>query len=101
MHNAAFAAVGTNAVYIPFEVHDVKAFIKRMIHPRTRELDWNVRGFSVTAPHKSAVMDQLDWIEPAAAEIGAVNTIVIEDDALHGYNTDARGLHQTAREKVW
>lgn len=92
MHNAAFAAVGTNAVYIPFEVHDAKAFIKRMIHPRTRELDWNVGGFSVTAPHKSAVMDQLDWIEPVAAEIGAVNTIVIEDEALHGYNTDARGF---------
>jgi len=39
---------------------------KRMIIPRTRELDWNVRGLSVTAPHKTAVMEQLDWIEPAA-----------------------------------
>lgn len=92
MHNAAFAAVGMNAVYIPFEVRDAKAFIRRMIHPRTRELDWNLRGLSVTAPHKSAVMDQLDWIEPAAREIGAVNTIVVEGEALHGYNTDALGL---------
>ena len=94
MHNAAFAALGVNAVYIPFEVSDVKAFVKRMIHPRTRELDWNIRGLSVTAPHKSDVMDQLDWIEPAAKEIGAVNTIVVEGEALWGFNTDAIGFLQ-------
>ncbi|MEP6570225.1 MAG: shikimate dehydrogenase [Acidobacteriota bacterium] len=92
MHNAAFAATGTNAVYIPFETRDVKGFIKQMVHPQTRELDWNLRGLSVTAPHKSNVMGHLDWIEPAAREIGAVNTIVVEDDALHGYNTDAQGF---------
>lgn len=92
MHNAAFAAAAANAVYIPFEVHDVNAFLKRMIHPLTRELVWNLRGSSVTAPHKFGVMDCLDWIDPGAAEIGAVNTIVAEDDALHGYNTDAVGF---------
>lgn len=100
MHNAAFHVMDKNAVYIPFEVRDVKTFIKRMIHPRTRELDWNVRGLSVTAPHKSEVMDQLDWIDPAARTIGAVNTIVIEDGALHGYNTDARGLIKPLVEKL-
>lgn len=92
MHNAAFAATETNAVYVPFEVHDVDAFLKRMIHPRTRELNWNIGGLSVTAPHKFAVMAGLDWIEPAAREIGAVNTIVIAGDELHGYNTDGQGF---------
>ncbi|MEP6818902.1 MAG: shikimate dehydrogenase [bacterium] len=92
IHNAAFAAAETNAVYIPFETRDIKTFIKLMIHPRTRELDWNVRGMSVTAPHKSAVIDQLDWIEPAAQEIGAVNTIIIEGESLRGYNTDPPGF---------
>jgi shikimate dehydrogenase len=92
MHNAAFAATGLNAVYIPFEVRDVEAFLQRMIHPRTRELNWTMRGLSITAPHKFAVLDQLDWIEPAALAIGAVNTIVVADDALHGYNTDALGF---------
>jgi 3-dehydroquinate dehydratase/shikimate dehydrogenase len=92
MLNAAFAATGVNAVYLPFETRDVKAFIKRMVHPLTRELDWNLRGLSVTAPHKSAVMEHLGWIDPAAREIGAVNTIVVEEDALHGYNTDASGF---------
>lgn len=92
MHNAAFAATATNAVYIPFEVRDLNQFLKRMISPVTRELDWNLRGLSVTAPHKFAVLEQLDWIEPAAKEIGAVNTIVVEDDALRGFNTDAAGF---------
>jgi len=92
IHNAAFAATGTNAVYIPFETRDLKTFIKRMIHPRTRELDWHLRGLSVTAPHKFAVMEQLDWIEPAAQQIGAVNTILVEGEALHGLNTDAAGF---------
>jgi shikimate dehydrogenase len=90
MHNAAFSARAMDAVYIPLEVGDVRAFILRMAHPRTRELVWNLRGLSVTAPHKSAVMPELDSIEPAAQEIGAVNTIVVEGDALRGYNTDAR-----------
>jgi 3-dehydroquinate dehydratase/shikimate dehydrogenase len=92
IHNAAFADAGVNAVYIPFEVVDAVSFMRRLAHPRTRELEWNLCGLSVTAPHKSVVMDQLDWIDPAAKEIGAVNTIVVRDDELHGYNTDAPGF---------
>src|SRR3712207_5427469 len=77
MHNAAFAARRVNAVYVPFDVTDVSGFVRRMAHPRTRELQWNLRGFSVTAPHKSAIVGHLDWVEPLAVEIGAVNTVVI------------------------
>lgn len=100
IHNAAFDAAGINSVYIPFEVRDIEAFIKRMVHPRTREINWNMRGLSVTAPHKTAVMNYLDWIEPAAQEIGAVNTILVVDDTLQGYNTDAIGFLKPLMEKV-
>ena len=99
IQNAAFGAGKVNAVYIPFEVHDVGQFMRRMAHPRTRELDWNLRGLSVTAPHKTDVLGTLDWIEPAAREIGAVNTIVIQDSELHGYNTDAPGFISPLRNK--
>lgn len=92
MHNAAFRTAGVNGVYLPLEVRDVKTFFQRMVHPRTRELDWNLRGLSVTAPHKSAVLEFLDWIEPNAEEIGAVNTIVVDNDKLRGFNTDAAGF---------
>ncbi len=100
MHNAAFAARGLNAVYLPFEVRDLSAFVTRMAHPRTREIEWNLRGFSVTAPHKSVVMQHLDWIDEAAREIGAVNTIVIEDDMLRGYNTDASAFLAPLQERL-
>lgn len=92
IHNAAFASANANAVFLPIEVNDLNAFILRMVRPSSCEIDWNLRGLSVTAPHKSAVMKHLEWIDPAAKEIGAVNTVVVQDDALHGYNTDAAGF---------
>lgn len=100
MHNAAFAAEGVNGVYLPLEVREVESFVRRMIHPKTRELDWNVRGLSITAPHKSSVMELLDWIAPEAQEIGAVNTVVVENHGLHGYNTDVHGLMEPLRERL-
>jgi 3-dehydroquinate dehydratase / shikimate dehydrogenase len=99
MHNAAYAARGMNAVYIPFEVRDAKAFLRRMVHGATRELDWNLRGLSVTAPHKRAVMDALDHVDPCAREVGAVNTIV-EDEKLAGYNTDAAAFIEPLRRRT-
>jgi 3-dehydroquinate dehydratase/shikimate dehydrogenase len=100
IHNAAFREVNRNAVYLPFEVRDVAGFIKRMIHPQTRELDWPMRGLSVTSPHKVAVMDHLDWIDPVATKVGAVNTIVAVGEALHGYNTDVAGFIKPLRERL-
>jgi 3-dehydroquinate dehydratase / shikimate dehydrogenase len=100
MHNAAFHARGLNAVYLPFEVRDVQEFLRRMVHPRTREIEWNLRGLSVTAPHKLEVMKHLDWVDQSAREIGAVNTIVVEGDALQGYNTDADALLAPLEQKI-
>jgi 3-dehydroquinate dehydratase/shikimate dehydrogenase len=89
IHNVAFAARALNAVYVPFDVQDAAAFIRRMAHPRTRELDLNIRGLSVTAPHKQTIIPLLDSVDEAARDIGAVNTVVFDGDALRGYNTDA------------
>ncbi len=51
------------------------------------------RGCNVTMPHKQAIMPLLDRVDPLAARIGAVNTVVREGDAmLAGYNTDAAGF---------
>jgi len=44
-------------------------------------------------------MNRLDWIEPSAKEMQAVNTVVVRDDELHGYNTDAIGLISPLRRK--
>jgi shikimate dehydrogenase len=57
---------------------------------RRSDPDW--RGCNVTMPHKQAVIPHLDRLDPLAAHIGAVNTIVPESGELVGYNTDAPGF---------
>ena len=60
---------------------------------RQRRNDPHWHGCNVTMPHKQAVMPLLDAIAPAAARIGAVNTVVRgSDGALTGLNTDAEGF---------
>ncbi len=92
MHNAAFKHHGLNAVYIPFEVKNLDEFIKRMVRAETREIEWNLKGFSVTIPHKQAIIEHLDFIDEDAKTIGAVNTVKIIDGKLYGYNTDTHGF---------
>lgn len=90
MHNAAFAALGMNGVYVPMEVVDVGGAIAGL-----KQLGFI--GVSVTVPHKVSVMEHLDWIDPVAARIGAVNTVAFEREpdggtvVGRGYNTDWLG----------
>jgi shikimate dehydrogenase len=94
IHNAAFDKLGLNYLYVPFRV-------------KREELDkaiagvraLNIRGLNVTIPHKVTVIPFLDELDPLAQRIGAVNTIVNDDGALTGYNTDATGFLQTLLER--
>ena len=92
VHNAAFKAAGINSVFVPLQVADLEAFIRRMVKRETREIELNFRGFSVTNPHKQSIIRYLDHVDDAAEKIGAVNTVKIIDSKLHGYNTDAGGF---------
>ena len=55
------------------------------------------KGLNVTIPYKRSVMPLCDEIDPRAAAIGAVNTVVNRDGRLTGYNTDIDGLIYMAR----
>ena len=81
IHNAAFEASGIDAVYLPFKVDEPVAFVDAFA-----AID--VRGYSVTIPHKEAIMPAMDEIDPLAKAIGAVNTVVNRGARLYGYNTD-------------
>ncbi len=94
MHNAAFTSLGLDYVYVSFKVKSLE--LKKAIEG-IRGL--NIRGLNVTIPHKIAVMQFLDRIDPLAEKIGAVNTIVNDDGILNGYNTDATGFLQTLRNR--
>ncbi|MDQ3324050.1 MAG: shikimate dehydrogenase [Acidobacteriota bacterium] len=92
MHNAAFRFHKLNCVYIPFEVKNLDEFVKRFARPETREIEWNLKGFSVTIPHKQAIIKYLDSSDETARKIGAVNTVKIDNGKLCGFNTDAAGF---------
>lgn len=49
-------------------------------------------GLNVTIPYKEAVIPYLDHLDPQAAAIGAVNTVVNRNGSLWGYNTDFGGM---------
>jgi 3-dehydroquinate dehydratase/shikimate dehydrogenase len=91
MHNAAFSELGLDFVYLPLEVEDISEFFDKLVNPTTRELDWNLRGLSVTIPHKSAVIPFLGKMDDISKEVGAVNTILLDGDQLSGFNTDVQG----------
>ena len=83
--NAAFQQAKVNKVYVPFRVP--KDELSRFMDD-IAELD--IKGLSVTIPHKEAVIEKLTRIDGAVRGIGAANTVVIQGDERVGYNTDYR-----------
>ena len=56
-------------------------------------------GCNITIPHKINAMAYVDWVDPLAKRMGAINTIVVQPDgALHGYNNDGFGFIQSLLE---
>lgn len=100
MHNRAFADLDLDFVYLPFDVEDLAAFFRRLVRQETREIDWNLAGLSVTIPHKRDVIALLDQIDETARRVGAVNTVVISDGRLIGYNTDVPGAMEPLESVV-
>jgi 3-dehydroquinate dehydratase/shikimate dehydrogenase len=85
MHNAGFAALGLNAVYVPLEARDTEDFVRFARRS-------GLRGASITAPFKVSLMPYVDEIEPLAQRVGAINTLVVRDDRWIGANTDVDGF---------
>lgn len=85
IHNAAYAELGLDFVYLASRVKDVHNTLAGM-----RAMD-NFRGVSVTIPHKIEVMRYLDRIADVDRAIGAVNTVVRGPHGLAGLNTDGPG----------
>jgi len=85
--NALLKYAGINGVYLAFEVkpEDLK---KAVLGFKAI----GVKGINVTIPHKEAIMEYLDEIDPVAQEIGAVNTVKFEEGRAIGYNTDWIGF---------
>jgi shikimate dehydrogenase len=99
MHNAAIAQLGLDYIYLPFP-----------IEPENLEIAIagfaaiGVVGFSVTIPHKQAILPLLSEITPIAQAIGAVNTVSRQNHQWVGTNTDIEGFIaplQTTYQQDW
>jgi shikimate dehydrogenase len=87
MHNAAYAALGLDFVYVPLRAtpDTIRSAVRAM-----RTL--GIVGFNVTVPYKQDVVRLVDRLTPAAKAIGAVNTIYRDGEDIVGENTDAPGF---------
>jgi len=93
IHNAAYRQLGVDYTFVYFGIDDAEKGVQAI-----RAL--GIRGMNVSMPFKSAVIPFLDHLDPAAASIGAVNTINNKDGILTGYNTDFVGALRALREKT-
>lgn len=87
MHNAAIAELGADYVYLAFPISavDLPAALDGF-----RAID--LRGFSITIPHKQAIIPHLEAIAPEAEMVGAVNTVWRTETGWQGTNTDVYGF---------
>ncbi len=92
IHRFWLAKLGLDGDYGRFAVHPDRLAEAIRALPAL-----GLAGVNVTVPHKVAVMEFLDRVDPLAAKVGAVNTVVVEDGALVGYNTDVEGIADALR----
>ena len=85
MHNAGFAALGLNAVYVPLQARDADDFVA---FARTTDM----RGASITAPFKVAMLSRVQETDAVAQRVGAINTLIVRDGGWIGANTDVAGF---------
>ncbi len=87
MHNAAFADLDADAVYLPLLARDANDF-----------LDFadgiGLEGASITIPFKVALAERVGDLDATARGIGAINTIKRRPHGWSGRNTDADGFLQ-------
>jgi shikimate dehydrogenase len=85
MHNAGFAHLARNAVYVPLDARDADDFVRF-----ARAMD--LRGASITAPLKVDMFGLVDERDRLADDVGAINTLVVKDGRWIGTNTDVAGF---------
>ena len=93
MHNQAFARCGVDAVFLalPVAPDHLEAVVRGLAAA-------NALGLSVTVPHKEAMMEICDRLEPSAQAVGAVNCVLFEGGQIIGLNTDADGFAESLQE---
>ena len=108
IHNAAFDETGFDGVYVPLLVNEGYESFKAFMESALGFAPLDLSGLSVTLPHKENALTHLPresaLIDPLAASIGAINTIVIDRDetgpALRGLNTDYSAILDSITDRL-
>lgn len=100
IHNTAFQHLSLDWVYLPLLVTDLSVFMRDFVRRSTRRMNWNLRGLSVTIPHKVEAIRFVDALDPVAEQVGALNTLVVDGERLIGYNTDVEGAMRPLRQRI-
>lgn len=94
IHNSLAEAMNIDMTYVTYPVatgdlHEAYQGMKAL----------GIQGMNVTVPYKADIMDEIDFIDEEAKNIGAVNTLVYEGTSICGYNTDWIGLLRSLKRK--
>jgi shikimate dehydrogenase len=87
MHNAAYSAA-----QLPFTMAAARVTRHGLQDAINGVRALGIKGLAVTMPHKIALLELLDSVDPLAQRIGAVNTVLNRDGQLFGFNTDWIGI---------
>jgi shikimate dehydrogenase len=98
MHERAGDALGIRCHYHLIEIAGAGRAELRALLDSVKRIGF--AGVNVTFPYKEAVIPLLDDLSPVAREIGAVNTVVVRDGRLVGYNTDATGFERAVSHLI-
>lgn len=93
MHNESFRQLGLDYVYTAFDVPP-----ERLREAVDALKLLNARGFNLTMPHKTAILEMVDVLSPAAKLAQAVNTVTYEDGKLFGHTTDGIGYMRSVED---
>ena len=94
MHNAAFDHLGLNWRYLAFDVHPDD------LHGALRGIcDLHFVGVNLTVPHKLLAVKMVNSMDKEAQLLGAVNTVLVDNRKLMGFNTDGYGFKRAVREE--
>lgn len=94
LHNAGFRLLNLDYAYLAFEI-DQEAIDDTIKGFKSLQ----IRGFNVSMPYKTILMDYMDELSKEAKMIGSINTVVNDHGILKGYNTDGIGLMQALKNK--
>ena len=90
-----FSRNGLNHSYQNIEIENIEEIISYIKNNK------DLKGFNVTIPYKESIIPHLDFIDDTAKEVGAVNTVKVEDNgSLSGFNTDVIGFEALCDEAL-